>query len=308
MSIEEIKALRNNPNEYFKQLLLHADGNEEIAKLLRSEYYISYNKQINHNENFVNFLFEHQENSYILSYIGYIYQYGYGITKNYEKSFEYYQKAVKMNNPIATTNLGYMYQNAMYVEQDYEKALKYYLIAADMGDANAFNNLGIMYQKPMLLKQDYNKALAYYKKAKKMNILTAFYNIGSMYYYGHGVEKNYKLAKKYFKKVVELNDYYLYDLGYLYYQDGYGIKQNYQKAFECFIHSSGNKSHCFDMMTHMINNMQARYFSRYHHKLNIMIIKNKELHDIIFKYLFFKINFHRFYESNLWKLFLFIKN
>ncbi len=77
--------------------------------------------------------------------------------KNYDKSEEYYLKAIKSGDTGALRNLGILYDE----QKKYDKAEEYYLKAIKSGDTGALRNLGILYDE----QKEYDKAEAYYLKA-----------------------------------------------------------------------------------------------------------------------------------------------
>ena len=66
-----------------------------------------------------------------------MYQYGYGVEKDYHKAIELYQKAVNQGNAAAQNNLGFMYERGYGVEIDYHKAVEWYQKSAEQGDEDA---------------------------------------------------------------------------------------------------------------------------------------------------------------------------
>ena len=62
-------------------------------------------------------------------------------------------------------NLGVCYYNGQGVTQDYKKAFEFYQRAADNGDADAMFNVGNCYYFGRGVTQDYNKAIEFYQRA-----------------------------------------------------------------------------------------------------------------------------------------------
>ena len=71
----------------------------------------------------------------------------------------------EQGDAIAQSNLGVMYANGEGVTQDYEKAVEWYQKAAQQGFANAQYNLGVMYEHSKGVTQDYEKAVEWYQKS-----------------------------------------------------------------------------------------------------------------------------------------------
>ena len=62
-------------------------------------------------------------------------------------------------------NLGLLYANGQGVTQDYAKAREWFEKAAAEGDADAMNNLGILYHNGQGVPQDDAKAREWYERA-----------------------------------------------------------------------------------------------------------------------------------------------
>jgi len=84
-------------------------------------------------------------------FLGYFYQYGYGVTEDRSKAEEYYKQAydefVKyQGNPSYLYFLGRLYESGYYEgklgKTDYKKASHYYSMAASFGYPDAFYRLG----------------------------------------------------------------------------------------------------------------------------------------------------------------------
>jgi tetratricopeptide (TPR) repeat protein len=177
-------------------------------------------------------------NSEILFIIG---KYYYYLTK-YEKAFEYYEKAKKIDgncNSEILNNIGYMYCHGLCVKESIETGIKYYEKAIYIdNNSNALNNLGYIYYSKNRNIKSYEKAIEYYEKAiKKDNNSHALNNLGYMYSNGLGIKKNYEKAIEYFEKSISndnninaikniINIYYKLEkyINYYYYIDVAFIK------------------------------------------------------------------------------------
>lgn len=96
-------------------------------------------------------------------FLGYFYQYGYGVDKNASKAEDYYTQAYNEfinfeTNPTYTYLLGRLYESGFYDgkinKPDYKKAANYYGLSASYGYPDAYYRLG------------YVDALAKYAKFK----------------------------------------------------------------------------------------------------------------------------------------------
>jgi uncharacterized protein len=123
--------------------------------------------------------------------IAYQYQTGAGgVTQDYAKAMDWYQKAAALGDPDALKGIGWLYSSGLGVPQDYTEAMKWYEKAADAGSAAAMNNIGWMYQNAWGVSQDLSEAIVWYKKAAEPTATApggfaeAMYNLGNLYLSG----------------------------------------------------------------------------------------------------------------------------
>ncbi len=100
--------------------------------------------------------------------------------------------------PKAQNILGYMYQSGQGVGKDYGEAVKWYSKAADQGDGEGQNNLGVMYENGQGVWQDYSEAAKWYARAAEQGVPRAQNNLGIMYAVGKGVPQDFYSAYVWF--------------------------------------------------------------------------------------------------------------
>lgn len=100
--------------------------------------------------------------------LGYAYQIGAGVPKDYGQARAWYMRAAEQNNADALNDLGYLYNNGIGVPVNYAVAKDYYERSRALGSASAVSNLGFMYQKGQGVKVDNSKALKLYEQAAAM--------------------------------------------------------------------------------------------------------------------------------------------
>src|SRR5262245_31329805 len=76
--------------------------------------------------------------------LGWAYEREFGVTRDYFKAREWYEKAADKGNARAMTDLALLYDNGRGVPQDYVKAREWYEKAADKGDGLAMSRLGLL--------------------------------------------------------------------------------------------------------------------------------------------------------------------
>jgi membrane associated rhomboid family serine protease len=99
--------------------------------------------------------------------LGWMYDNGLGVTKDYGKARTWFEMAAKQGNPSAEFNLGVMYANGHGVDADSSVAAKWYKMAADQGDTDAQFSLGKLYEKGDGVVWDLDQARKLYQAAAK---------------------------------------------------------------------------------------------------------------------------------------------
>ena len=143
------------------------------------------------------------EYGYSANYLGYMYKHGEGVTQDYNKARELYERAIDKGNATAMYNLGYMYHYGEGVTQDCNIAMELFENAIDKGNADAMNNLGYIYHRGEGATQDYNKARELYERAIDKGHALAMNNLGNMYYSGKGVTQDYNKARELYERAID---------------------------------------------------------------------------------------------------------
>jgi TPR repeat protein len=168
-------------------------------------------------------------NGNAMNQLGYLYNFGIGVTQDYATAIYWYKKGAELNNSDAMANLGYLYEQ-IGVTQDYIKTLYWYEKSAELNNGNAMKGLGALYNFGHGVTQDYIKAKYWYEKSAELNDGTAMNNLGVLYQDGQGVTQDYTKAKYWFEKSASLNNSTgMLSLGFLYHE-GQGVTQDYTKA------------------------------------------------------------------------------
>lgn len=179
----------------------NGEGVSENIKEAAKFYYLSA-KQGNQNAREAIVNLAELEDPNALYYLGDIYYNGYGVPKNFEKAFKWYEKAANMANTDAICCLGKIFDQGIGVQQDFAKASSWFRKAVELGRKDALKNM-----------QD----LALIRKS-----IDAQYNLGEMFFYGSGVKMDYNEATKWFrmaarqgyKPAISVLDELLTDKGY----------------------------------------------------------------------------------------------
>jgi TPR repeat protein len=122
--------------------------------------------------------------------LGFCYDDGRGVAKNYAEAVKWYRKAAEQNFAPAQFNLGYCYANGQGVKKDEVEAVKWFTKAAEQNYAPAQSNLGYCYDNGHGVAQDYVEAVKWYRKAAMQGHTEAQFNLGFCYGSGQGVGKD----------------------------------------------------------------------------------------------------------------------
>ena len=157
------------------------------------------------------------------NHLGWLYQNGYGVEKNYSVAFDCYKKSADQNDAKAQNNLGYMYEHGLGVAENTTLAIEWYMKSANQGYAEAQYNLGYMYEIGKGVAENMQLAIEWYQKAAVKGNPEAQYNLGLIYENGDGVSEDLEVALDWYKKAaIQQNADAQYRLG-LIFDKGIGV-------------------------------------------------------------------------------------
>lgn len=183
--------------------------------------------------------------SYINYRIGKMYEYGLGVTQDYNSAIEHYKLS---ENKYAYFALGNIYKYGSGVETDYAKAFDYYMrsLSSKGGMPFASYAVGQAYELGQGVEKDLSSAHNFYAEAltglekvfTKNHDDNISYKIGMMYLNGKGTDIDLECAEKYLLLSADSNNYKAqYMLGKLYQSDS---KKDLQKAEKNLIKGAEN--------------------------------------------------------------------
>src|SRR5277367_1878958 len=133
-------------------------------------------------------------------------------------------------NASAEYRLGYLYEHGLDVSRDYEKARENYLAAAQQGHSSAENNLASLYQRGQGVPKNLAKAYEWYLSSAGHGNPVGQCNLASMYYLGNGIPRDYKEAARWFRAAADSGSADAQNsMGVLYYK-GLGVTADYSEA------------------------------------------------------------------------------
>lgn len=183
--------------------------------------------------------------SYLNYRIGKMYEYGFGVTQDYNSAIEHYKLS---ENKYAYFALGNIYKYGSGVETDYAKAFDYYMrsLSSKGGMPFASYAVGQAYELGQGVEKDLSSAHNFYAEAlnglekvfTKNHDDNISYKIGMMYLNGKGTDIDLEYAEKYLLLSADSNNYKAqYMLGKLYQSDN---KKDLQKAEKVLIKGAEN--------------------------------------------------------------------
>lgn len=183
--------------------------------------------------------------SYLNYRIGKMYEYGLGVTQDYNSAIEHYKLS---ENKYAYFALGNIYKYGSGVETDYAKAFDYYMrsLSSKGGMPFASYAVGQAYELGQGVEKDLTSAHNFYAEAltglekvfTKNHDDNISYKIGMMYLNGKGTDIDLECAEKYLLLSADSNNYKAqYMLGKLYQSDS---KKDLQKAEKNLIKGAEN--------------------------------------------------------------------
>ncbi|MBR2974865.1 MAG: sel1 repeat family protein [Clostridia bacterium] len=132
-----------------------------------------------------------------------IYLYGYGVTKNYAKAYQFANDC-KDTKGLREYWLGQIYYNGYGKAVDYSKAYNYFVASYNKGYKLAANNVGCCYYHGRGVATDDYKAFKYFQQAADNGDDVGYYNLADCYYNGYGVAKDTSRAISLARKSLQL--------------------------------------------------------------------------------------------------------
>lgn len=153
-------------------------------------------------------------------YLGYLYEHGRFVARDYSLAFQNYEIAAKAHYSPAENNLGSLYQHGHGVTKNVGKAFELYLASAQHGDAVGQMNLASVYYLGSGVQRDYRETVHWLRRASDSNLPEAQNCLAYFYFYGVAVERDYneaarlvRLAAQQGLPSAETNLAYLYETG-----------------------------------------------------------------------------------------------
>ncbi|GBC04676.1 hypothetical protein RclHR1_05800003 [Rhizophagus clarus] len=166
--------------------------------------------------------------------LGCCYQYGNGTDKNYNRSFELFERLTKIEYSKGINYLGYCYKHGIGTAIDEQKAFELCQKAANLGNTYSMNNLGDCYEKGIGTYINLQNAFKLYQKSANLGNTSGMINLGDCYKYGIGTYIDKKKAFELYQKAADFGDTYgMSNLGDCY-EKGIGTDIDAKKALKLY--------------------------------------------------------------------------
>jgi TPR repeat protein len=179
-----------------------------------------------------------------LYHLGFLYEHGHGLRRDYAKAAESYQTAGLLGNDSAQNNLASLYQHGQGVPRSVGKAMELYLASARHGNPIAQCNLASLYFIGSDVPRDLSEAARWFRAAAEQHYPAAQHNLAVLYFKGLGVPADYAEALAW-ERLAADQRYPEAEAGLAYvYETGKGVPLDYAAAFAWYSRASahGNRA------------------------------------------------------------------
>ena len=164
--------------------------------------------------------------------MGWLYERGLGVNKDPFKAAEHYRRAISRDSDIAYAMLGWLYRTDQIGQIDVKKAVDYFHQGASRGDPRAEARLGFHYMRGYGVEQDYARARQYLEKAARTKEPMGMSYLALMYAKGWGMDENPSLAVELAREATRYQQPIGMGVLGLLYEEGIGVKQDYDQAIK----------------------------------------------------------------------------
>lgn len=159
--------------------------------------------------------------------------------ENYQSALPYLQRAAKNGSLVALDFLGYMYEFGKGVERNYSIAMNLYKKGEARNYSPCLRSIGRLYKEGHGVTKNPETAYSYFLKAAEQEDGDGEYYVYHAKRYGEGTEMDLPGALMYAERAANHGQTWLYTtIGDMYY-DGVGTETNWQKALEWYTKKDG---------------------------------------------------------------------
>lgn len=148
-------------------------------------------------------------------YLGMMYYYGQGVTRDYTLAYRYIKMAWAGLYPEAIYMLGVMSEFGHGTEKDLNQAFEYYHASSKNESINGLLKVAKFYEQGIVVERNLTKAIKIYVELTNLKNAYAMYKIGVFYLEGVGLKKSMENAYNWLNKAlaqgsVEAMNYFRY--------------------------------------------------------------------------------------------------
>lgn len=119
------------------------------------------------------------------------------------KAIQLFQRAFELGDLRGATQIGFQYETGDGVGKDYAKAAQWYRKAAEAGESRAMKNLGKFYEDGTGVPEDWVTAVQWYKRSAQKGDVDGLDAMGAAYQYGIGVPQDRETARQWYKRAAD---------------------------------------------------------------------------------------------------------
>jgi TPR repeat protein len=117
----------------------------------------------------------------------------------YDLALAWVRSAASRNEPDSQFLLGYLYEHGLGVPRDYRQAAENYELAAQQGNPSAQNNLADLYHRGLGVHKDAAKAFGLFLAAAQQGNRIAQWNLAYAYFEANGTRRDLSQAVRWFR-------------------------------------------------------------------------------------------------------------
>ncbi|MGJ8656824.1 MAG: protein kinase domain-containing protein [Akkermansiaceae bacterium] len=179
-----------------------------------------------------------RDNVIAMNLLGWMYDAGEGVEKNLMQSTSWYRKSAELGYASAQYNLAECYKEGYGVEKDFKEAMSWYRKSAEQGNERAIPHLGDFYREGIKSGMDPKEAVRWITEAAENGDAASQCDLGKLYVIGKGVKRDPKMAVSWLRRSAEQG--YArgqHNLGKCY-ENGIGVIKSDKSALEWYMKSS----------------------------------------------------------------------
>lgn len=125
---------------------------------------------------------------------------------HYASAYRSFKPLADQGVSEAQNNMGFLYENGFGVKRNYTVAIKWYNLAAEQGLPEAQHNMGMLNYQGYGVSQSFVVAKRWFNKSANQDLRDSHYMLGLMFFRGEGTQKSPVRASRHFSKAAKSGD------------------------------------------------------------------------------------------------------